>query len=254
MELLDRSGTPQSGGADPVPEPVHLAASGLRTGWPGTPAPGGPVDLDLRPGSRTAVVGPSGAGKTTLLMTLAGLLPPIEGTVDIDGTPLREIDADQLRRKVGFFAEDAHLFDTSLLENLRVAHGGLTDEEAVAALEQVGLGDWVRSLPDGVHTTLDAGGRSVSGGQRRRILLARALVSPARVLLLDEPTEHLDADAAARVLHALLDRGGALVDVDRTVVVVTHHLPESLRADRIVTIDRRSDRGHDRSDDTDALR
>jgi ATP-binding cassette subfamily C protein CydC len=254
MELLDRSGTPQSGGADPVPEPVHLTASGLRTGWPGTPAPGSPVDLDLRPGSRTAVVGPSGAGKTTLLMTLAGLLPPIEGTVDIDGTPLREIDADQLRRKVGFFAEDAHLFDTSLLENLRVAHGGLTDEEAVAALEQVGLGDWVRSLPDGVHTTLDAGGRSVSGGQRRRILLARALVSPARVLLLDEPTEHLDADAAARVLHALLDRGGALVDVDRTVVVVTHHLPESLRADRIVTIDRSSDRGHDRSGDTDALR
>ncbi len=243
MELLDRSGRTQPGGTDPVPEPVELAASGLRTGWPGTVTSGVPIDLDLRPGSRTAVVGPSGVGKTTLLMTLAGLLPPVSGSVTVNGTPIVDVDSAGLRREVGFFAEDAHLFDTSLLENLRVARGALTEDQAVDALEQVGLGEWVRSLPDGVHTTLDAGGRSVSGGQRRRILLARALVSPARVLLLDEPTEHLDARAGAAVLRALLDRSGGLVDVHRTVVVVTHHLPAGTAADRVVVLDGGVSRG-----------
>lgn len=237
MDLLDRSDRPQPAGTAALREPVHLTASRLRCGWPGS-VPGEPVDLDLPPGSRTAVVGASGAGKTTLLMTLAGLLPPVSGAVTAGGTPLADVDPGSLRREVGFFAEDAHLFDTSLLENLRVARGDLTEDQAGAVLGRVGLGEWVDSLPDGVHTTLAAGGRSVSGGQRRRILLARALVSPARVLLLDEPTEHLDADAGAAILHALLDRTGELVAADRTVVVVTHHLPESVRADRIVVLAR----------------
>ncbi|EME23156.1 thiol reductant ABC exporter subunit CydC [Rhodococcus triatomae] len=253
VELLDRAERPQPDGSIPVPVPVHLTATGLRSGWPGA-APGALVELDLPPGSRTAVVGPSGSGKTTLLMTLAGLLPPAEGTVVAGGTPLSDVDPAVLRRDVGFFAEDAHLFGTSVLENLRVARGDLTGDDAVAVLEKVGLGEWIGSLPDGVHTTLDAGGRSVSGGQRRRILLARALVSPARVLLLDEPTEHLDADAASRILHGLLDRGAGLVDAGRTVVVVTHHLPETVGADRIVTVDRPTDRSGNRPAGMDTAR
>ncbi|MFD1810608.1 thiol reductant ABC exporter subunit CydC [Rhodococcus gannanensis] len=253
MELLDRAARPQPTGSNPVPVPVHLTASGLRCGWPGADA-GPRVGLDLPSGSRTAVVGPSGSGKTTLLMTLAGLLPPVEGTVAVGGTPLADVDPEALRRDVGFFAEDAHLFDTSVLENLRVARGDLTEDEAVAVLAKVGLGEWVGSLPDGVHTTLHAGARSVSGGQRRRILLARALVSPARVLLLDEPTEHLDADAASDVLRGLLDRGASLVDAGRTVVVVTHHLPESVRADRIVTVERPSTTSRNRPAGMDTVR
>lgn len=178
-----------------------------------------PDNLPERPaGRRIAVVGPSGAGKTTLLMHWAGLF-------------------DTPRPGVTFFAEDAHLFGTSVLENLRVARGDLTAEEAEKTLRAVGLGDWLDSLADGVHTALPGGAAAVSGGQRRRILLARALVSPARVLLLDEPTEHMEARAGAELLRALLDPDGGLVSPDRIVTVVTHRLPLGHRADVIVELD-----------------
>ncbi|WP_245671498.1 thiol reductant ABC exporter subunit CydC [Nocardia amamiensis] len=173
---------------------------------------------ELPEGRRIAVVGPSGAGKTTLLMAWAGLF----------GTP---------RPGVTFFAEDAHLFGTSVLENLRVARGDLTEAEAEKALRTVGLGHWLDGLPEGVRTDLVGGAAAVSGGQRRRILLARALVSSARVLLLDEPTEHVEAEAGARLLRALLDVDSGLVEPDRVVVVVTHQLPRDHRADTVLHID-----------------
>ncbi|MBF6523171.1 thiol reductant ABC exporter subunit CydC [Nocardia farcinica] len=177
-----------------------------------------PVRPDLPPDRRIAVVGPSGAGKTTLLMFWAGLF-------------------DTPRPDVTFFAEDAHLFGTSVLENLRVARGDVTEAEAERALRSVGLGDWLDALPDGLSTDLVGGAAAVSGGQRRRILLARALVSPARVLLLDEPTEHLEAGAGADLLRALLDADSGLVEPDRVVVVVTHQLPADHRADVVVRVD-----------------
>ncbi|MTE11289.1 ATP-binding cassette domain-containing protein [Nocardia aurantiaca] len=173
---------------------------------------------ELPPGRRIAVVGPSGAGKTTLLMAWAGLF-------------------DAPRPGVTFFAEDAHLFGTSVLENLRVARGDITAGEAESALRAVGAGDWLDSLPDGVDTDLVGGAAAVSGGQRRRILLARALLAPARVLLLDEPTEHLEAAAGAELLHRLLDESSGLVERDRTVVVVTHQLPPDTKADTIVRVE-----------------
>ncbi|MGO4204440.1 thiol reductant ABC exporter subunit CydC [Rhodococcus sp. TAF43] len=236
LALLDRAGEPLPEGAEVLSGPGRVRAEGLRCGWPGGERVTAPVDLDLSPGARVAVVGGSGAGKTTLLMTLAGLLPPVDGTVSLDGTPIARFQPDALRHEIGFFAEDAHLFDTSVLENLRVARGDLDEDTAVEALRTVGLGEWVAQLPRGVHTSLGGGARAVSGGQRRRLLLARALVSPARVLLLDEPTEHLDAADGARIQRALLDREGGLVDRERTVVLVTHQLPPDARADRIVTV------------------
>lgn len=188
--------------------------------WASVSNPGRPVDArvpDLPGGRRIAVVGPSGAGKTTLLMRWAGLF-------------------DTPRPGVTFFAEDAHLFGTSVLENLRVARGDLTEEEAEAALRKAGLGDWLNGLPQGVHTDLVGGAAAVSGGQRRRILLARALAAPARVLLLDEPTEHMEGEAGAKLLRDLLDADSGLVESDRTVVVVTHQLPEGHRADAVLRI------------------
>nr|WP_280372935.1 ATP-binding cassette domain-containing protein [Nocardia abscessus] len=187
---------------------------------PGAADPARPLDArvpEMPRGRRIAVVGASGAGKTTLLMKWAGLF-------------------DAPRPGVTFFAEDAHLFGTSVLENLRVARGDLTAEEAEKALRTVGLGDWLDGLPEGVHTALVGGAAAVSGGQRRRILLARALVSPARVLLLDEPTEHLEAEAGARLLRELLDVGSGLVAPDRVVLVVTHQLPEDHQADAVLRI------------------
>ncbi|MEU0540043.1 ATP-binding cassette domain-containing protein [Nocardia sp. NPDC005978] len=182
------------------------------TGAPATEPP------PLPDGRRIAVTGPSGAGKTTLLMSWAGLF----------GTP---------RPGVTFFAEDAHLFGTSVLENLRAARGDITAAEAEHTLRAVGAGEWLDALPDGLDTDLVGGAAAVSGGQRRRLLLARALLSPATVLLLDEPTEHLEAEAGAELLRRLLDADSGLADPARTVVVVTHQLPPDHRADTLVEVD-----------------
>lgn len=236
LALVDRAGEPQPAGTEVPVGPGHIRARDLRCGWPGSERVTAALDLDIAPGSRIAIVGASGAGKTTLLMTLAGLLPPVDGTVSADGVPIEQYRPDDLRHRIGFFAEDAHVFDTSVLENLRVARGDLTEEQALEALATVGLGEWVSQLPRGVHTPLGGGARAISGGQRRRLLLARALVSPAQVLLLDEPTEHLDATDGAAMLCALLDRDSVLVDADRTVVLVTHQLPPTTHADRVVTV------------------
>lgn len=236
-DLLDRADRTVPHGTAPAHGPGRLRAEGLRGGWPGGPATE-PVDLDLRPGCRVAVVGGSGSGKTTVLMTLAGLLDPRGGTVTLDGVHLADIDPGAVRRQIGFFAEDAHLFDTSILENLRVARGDVDETEASAALGAVGLEEWVDGLPQGVHTVLGAGARTVSGGQRRRILLARALLSPAQILLLDEPTEHLDDESAERLQRLLLDRDACLVGPERSVVVVTHRLPADTAADLVVRVEK----------------
>jgi ATP-binding cassette subfamily C protein CydC len=169
------------------------------------------VTLDLKPGARLAVTGASGSGKTTLLMTLAGLLPPLRGRVTLDGTEL------------------AHIFATTVRDNLLVARGDCQDDELTASLHDVGLGGWLAGLPEGLSTVLTGGAQAVSAGQRRRLLLARAVLSPARIVLLDEPTEHLDATDADLMLRELLTPGSGLIGAGRTVVVATHHLPKDIR-------------------------
>ncbi|MGW6701211.1 thiol reductant ABC exporter subunit CydC [Nocardia sp. NPDC055049] len=221
----DSAGSERREWAAVEPAPADLDSAGVRERARSV-VPGGPVTspwatarrTPMPEGSRVVVVGPSGAGKTTLLMAWAGLF-------------------DTPRDGVTFFAEDAHLFGTSILENLRVARGDLTLDEAESALRTVGLGPWLDTLPDGLHTSLTAGAAAVSGGQRRRILLARALVAPAHTLLLDEPTEHLAAAEGDQLLLDLLDADSGLVAPDRTVVVVTHQLPRGHRAGTVVTVD-----------------
>jgi ATP-binding cassette subfamily C protein CydC len=164
--------------------------------------------LDVRPGDRLAVVGPSGSGKTTLLMATAA--------AHCDTTA-----------GAAYFAEDAHVFDTTLRDNLLVARGDATDSELVAALRRVGLAAWLDDLPDGLSTMLVGGAAALSAGQRRRLLLARALASNFGIVLLDEPTEHLDTDDGGRLLTELLTPD-ALFPADRAVVVASHHLPAQL--------------------------
>jgi ATP-binding cassette, subfamily C, bacterial CydC len=158
----------------------------------------------LEPGARLAVTGPSGSGKTTLLMAMA-----------------------ENPAKAAFFAEDAHLFATTVRDNLLVARGDATDDELRNALQRVGLGDWLDALPSGLSTVLVGGAAAVSAGQRRRLLLARALISTVPTVLLDEPTEHLDATDGSEVLTELLTPG-ALFPAERAVVVATHHLPDEV--------------------------
>ena len=161
-------------------------------------------DVELEPGDRLVVTGPSGSGKTTLLMAMAEKL---------GDNP----------QHAAFFAEDAHLFATTVRDNLLVARGDATDDELCAALRRVGLDRWLDTLPDGLSTVLVGGAAAVSAGERRRLLLARVLISSAPIVLLDEPTEHLDAADGERILTELLTPGG-FFPAERTVVIATHHL------------------------------
>lgn len=183
--------------------------------------------VDLPPGARLAVTGASGAGKTTLLMTLAGLLPPIRGRVTLDGIDLTAYKESELRKTICFFAEDAHIFATTVRDNLLVARGNCTDDELIETLGAVGLGAWLAGLPEGLSTVLPDGAQAVSAGQRRRLLLARAVLSPAQIVLLDEPTEHLDATDGDLVLRDLLCSPG-LFGSHKTVAVAIHHLPTDI--------------------------
>ncbi len=187
------------------------------------------VTLDVKPGARLAVTGASGSGKTTLLMTLAGVLPPLRGQVMLDGTDLRQFDEHELRSAVSFFAEDAHIFATTVRDNLLVARGDCMDDQLAEALDAVGLSGWLAGLPEGLSTVLTGGAQAVSAGQRRRLLLARAVISPARIVLLDEPVEHLDATDADLVLRDLLAPNSILIGAERTLVLATHHLPKGIR-------------------------
>ncbi|WP_459980075.1 thiol reductant ABC exporter subunit CydC [Isoptericola variabilis] len=212
--------------SDARPAPVApgsgtlLELAGVDAGWAGRTVVAG-VDLALRPGGVVALAGPSGVGKTTLLLTAAGLLPARSGEVRAgDGGTL-------------FVAEDGHLFGTTVLENLRVARPDVTADDARDALAAVGLDAWITGLPDGLDTLLGPDGADVSGGERRRLLVARALLAPARVLLVDEPAEHLDAATADALVATLAAHAR---DTGRAVVVASHRLTPLAVADEVLLL------------------
>lgn len=235
-DSAEGAGEPRAGVPAQRSTARSLTARGLACGWPGTAPVVAGLDLDLRPGRSVALVGPSGTGKTTTLLTLAGLVDPVGGSLTLDGRPVRTASHDAVAQHVVLTTEDAHVFSTTVLENLRVARGDVDEAQAVAALERAGLGGWLAGLPDGVLTTLGADGATISGGERRRLLLARALCSPATFLLVDEPAEHLDPATADQLVADLL-RAGRGTDQPRGVVVATHRLSALAAADEVVLLD-----------------
>ncbi|MFE5340929.1 thiol reductant ABC exporter subunit CydC [Isoptericola sp. NPDC056578] len=219
--LPDLSDT-EPGGAPAVGQASDslLELDGVGAGWADRAVVEG-VDLALRPGAVVALAGPSGVGKTTVLLTAAGLLPPRAGAVRTgDGGAL-------------FVAEDGHLFGTTVLENLRVARPDVTADEAGGALAAVGLDAWLAGLPDGLDAMLGPDGADVSGGERRRLLVARALLAPARALLVDEPAEHLDAATADALVATLAAHARG---TGRAVVVASHRLTPLAVADEVLLL------------------
>lgn len=222
---------------------AHLVASGLSTGWPGHTVLQG-LNLDIRSGQTIALVGASGTGKTTTLMTLAGLLPAHSGSLTLNGVDLADEDLHEVSQQVVFIAEDSHIFETTVLENLRVARGTLTVEQGTEALTTAGLNNWLDQLPNGINTVLGADATTISGGERRRLLIARALCSPAQILLIDEPAEHLDPATADTLIEELIQTN-AVHHSGRTMVIATHRLTPMAHADEVLILDHGSirDRG-----------
>ncbi|GAA0647553.1 hypothetical protein GCM10009548_11150 [Streptomyces malaysiensis subsp. malaysiensis] len=213
--------------------PYPLVLRGITARHPGQSAPAlDGFGLELRPGRRVAVVGPSGAGKSTLAQVLLRFLDPEGGTYTLAGRNAATLDGDAVRRLVGLCAQDAHVFDSSLRENLRLARHGASDDELRSALAGARLLDWVDGLPDGLDTLVGEQGARLSGGQRQRLALARALLADFPVLVLDEPAEHLDLPTADALTADLLSatRG-------RTTVLITHRLAGLAAVDEVIVLD-----------------
>lgn len=212
--------------------PVVVSGLTARHAGQRSPALDG-VDLTLEQGRRIAVVGPSGAGKSTLAQVLLRFLDREAGAYTVGGVDAQRMDGDAVRQLVGLCAQDAHIFDSSVRENLRLARPAADEAELWRALERARLADWVRGLPDGLDTLVGEHGARLSGGQRQRLALARALLADFPVVVLDEPAEHLDLATADALTADLLDatRG-------RTTVLITHRLAGLEAVDEVVVLDR----------------
>ncbi|WP_077488618.1 thiol reductant ABC exporter subunit CydC [Sinomonas mesophila] len=194
---------------------------GVSVGWADGPDVVAGLDLEAGPGDWVVLAGPSGSGKSTMLALLTGFLPPRAGTVEVGGP-------------VAWCPQESHLFDSTVRGNLAVARerdGAPSDAEFEDVLARVGLLEHVRSLPGGLDARIGSRGSFLSGGQRQRLAVARTLLAGARVVLLDEPTAHLDPGSGLELVDAL---HRALAD--RTVVMITHHATELMPGDRLVRL------------------
>lgn len=186
------------------------------------------ISLTIAPGERVGLVGPSGSGKSTLATVLMGFLP-YDGTITVSDTELRSIAGDDLRGSVGLLSQQSHLFDTTIADNVRLGDPTASEDEVARALDTAQLTSWIAGLPGGVTTDVGAAGVAVSGGERQRLALARLLLARRQFVILDEPTEHLDAGTAAALAETLAE---ALTGA--TVLVITHRLSDLVGVDRIV--------------------
>lgn len=226
---------------DPVPEPSApvavpagfegLTLRAVSASWTGGPRSLDSISLAVAPGDRVAVVGPSGAGKSTLVSVLSAFLG-YEGSYSLNGVEVSTATGDDIRQHIGVLAQRAHVFDTTIAENVGLGRPDVTEDRIWAALEQAQLADAVRAMSDGLQTQVGSFGTSISGGEAQRLALARFLVDPKPVLILDEPTEHLDG----RTARALTDTIRAITR-DLTCIEVTHRLTTLAAEDRVVVLD-----------------
>lgn len=239
FEVLDTPVPAGAGGnvsdANPVLNaPLALEFRDVSFTYPSsqTPALEG-VSFRLEPGKRTAIVGASGSGKTTLARLVLRFLESAHGEVLANGVPIHALEPGFWRRFVAFVPQTPHLFDGTILENLRLARPDASLEEVQAALEHAGALGFVEAMIDGLHTRVGEDGARLSGGERQRLAIARAFLKDAPLLILDEATSHLDAQSEAVVVDALerLAHG-------RTTLVIAHRLATVVNADEIIVLER----------------
>ena len=220
----------ESQGQEPALELVDAAAR-----WPSMDKPVFEhLNATAHTGKWTGITGPSGSGKSTVLATLLGFLPLEAGEIRSYGKALGN---DQLRGYAAWCPQAAHIFESTLEGNLLLARDRAdrpSEEQMIKALQRVGLGEWYSTLPEGLHTRVGAGGGFLSGGQRQRLAVARALLVESPVLLLDEPTAHLDSESAAALMA---DLDTATRTSGMATVLVSHRPEDIARCDAVVTLE-----------------
>jgi thiol reductant ABC exporter CydC subunit len=190
------------------------------------------LDLDLFPGRRVALIGPSGAGKSTAAAVLLRFRDPVGGSVTLNGADLASYAPDDVRTVIGGYPQDPHIFDATVRDNLRLGRADASDDELAAAAARTRLLPWIDSLPRGWDTPVGAHGAAMSGGERQRLALARALLADPDVLVLDEPTAHLDPDTRAALTADLLT-----LTAGRATLLITHEIEGLDEVDEIVVLD-----------------
>ncbi len=215
--------------AVPLPSSSSLRFEAVSFRWrPDRPAVLEGLTLDIPAGSRIAILGPSGSGKSTLAALALKVVAPQAGRVLLGGVDLARLCASDVRSRIAWLSQDTHLFSDTIRANLAMARDDATDADYWAALDRAGIADVVRAFPEGLDSWIGEGGLRVSGGQARRLALARALLSQAPVLILDEPATGLDAATERAFLATLND-----VAAGRTVILIVHRLVGIERLDRI---------------------
>jgi ATP-binding cassette subfamily B protein len=188
-------------------------------------------NLSLKAGQRVAIVGDSGSGKSTILQLIMRLYDPQHGRVVIDGIDVKDVKLDSLRKQMAIVLQDSYVFNMTLLENIAIAKPGSSRNEVIGAAKAAGADDFIRDLPDGYDTVIGEGGGGLSGGQKRRIAIARAFMRNAPIILMDEPTVGLDAASEQAVVEAI-----KLLIERRTAIIVTHQLSTITDTDLIVVL------------------
>ena len=241
MELLQSESSikspsnPAVAHVPPAGSAINFESLGFH--YPSRPAQAALTDFTLavRPGQTVALVGPSGAGKSTVFQLLLRYYDPQSGCITLDGTSTREMNLHDLRQRIGLVPQDAVIFSSSALENIRYGKPDATDAEVQASATAAYAHDFICALPQGYNTFLGERGVRLSGGQRQRISIARAMLKNPPLLLLDEATSALDAESE-RVVQAALESAMR----DRTTLVIAHRLATVQRADHIVVLDQSS--------------